>query len=60
MRVQLTTKERIIWFVRNYYETGMELDYCLDKLKDADLDNFHWYGKRLVIPKYKDEIKQHD
>lgn len=47
----LSQEERIKWFVSNYYETGMELDILLVSMKDADLDNFVWYGEKIDIPK---------
>ena len=47
----LSQEERIKWFVANYYETGMDLEILLVSMKDADLDNFIWYGEKIDIPK---------
>lgn len=53
MKKELTQKERIDWFIANYYETGMEYDHVQEVFKNADLDNFEWYGEIINIPKYK-------
>jgi hypothetical protein len=47
----LSQEDRIKWFVRNYYETGMEMELLLVSMKDTDLDNFVWYGEKIDIPK---------
>lgn len=53
----LTYEERVQWFVNNYYETGMEYENLLVRLKDEDLDNFQWYEEVIKFPKYKCEIQ---
>jgi hypothetical protein len=55
-RVKLTYEERIMWFMENYYESGMEKEVLMDNLKNEDLDNFKWYNEVINIPKYKDEL----
>jgi hypothetical protein len=57
MKTELTYKERIQWFISNYYETGMEYESLLITMKDEDLDNFKWYDDVLSIPKYIVESK---
>lgn len=52
----LTYEERIQWFMKNYYESGMEYLILLESLKEADLDNFRWYDEIIKFPKYKHEI----
>lgn len=52
----LTYEERVSWFIKNHFETGMELQHMLETLKDEDLDNFEWHGQTLLIPKFKGEI----
>lgn len=44
-------EDRIKWFIKNYYETGMEMESLLVVMKDTDLDNFVWYNERITIPK---------
>lgn len=56
IRKKLTYEERILWFVQNNYETGMEYSILLESMKDDDLDNFKWYNEIIKIPKYKDEL----
>lgn len=56
MRELLTYEERILWFVSNYYETGMEYGILLESMKDTNLDHFKWYDEYIRIPKYSDEI----
>ena len=51
MEKTLSTQERILWFIQNYYETGMEYDILKETLNDTDLDNFEWYGEKINIPK---------
>lgn len=51
MEKTLSTQERILWFIQNYYETGMEYDILKKTLNDYDLDNFEWYGQKINIPK---------
>ena len=53
---ELSYEERITWFFRNYYETGMELPIMLETWKVHDLDNFEWYGKKVKIPKYDKDL----
>jgi len=53
---KLTYKERIKWFIENYYETGMEYGILLDDMKNKDLDNFKWYDDIIKIPKYTNKI----
>lgn len=53
---ELTYEERIEWFYKNYYETGMELNILLDSMRNENLDCFNWYGDTIKLPKYKDEI----
>lgn len=53
MKRKLTYKERVEWFITNFYETGMEYSIIYDFLKDKDLDNLEWYGDIIQIPKYK-------
>lgn len=55
-RKKLTYKERIDWFVANFYETGMEYGIVYDTFKDKDLDKIKWYDDFIKIPKYKDEL----
>ena len=55
-RKKLTYKERIDWFVANFYETGMEYGIVYDSFKDKDLDKIKWYDDFIKIPKYKDEL----
>lgn len=55
-RKKLTYKERINWFVLNFYETGMEYDIIYDSFKKEDLDRIKWYNDFIKIPKYKDEL----
>ena len=57
MKRKLTYKERVKWFLQNYYETGMEYEFLLDDLKDKDLDNFKWYDDIIKFPKYINEIE---
>jgi hypothetical protein len=47
----LSQEDRIRWFVRNYYETGMEMESMVVAMKDTDLDNFVWYDEKIDIPK---------
>jgi len=54
--VELTYKERILWFMANYYETGMEYQHIFESFKDSDLDNFKWYNETISFPKYKSDI----
>ena len=35
-KIKLTYKERIQWFVNNYYETGMEYSHIYESFKDKD------------------------
>ena len=56
MNEKLTYKERIDWFVSNFYETGMEYKIVYDSFKDKDLDKIEWYDDFIKIPKYKDEL----
>ena len=56
IREKLTYEERILWFVQNNYETGMEYSILLEAMKNDDLDNFKWYNEIIKIPKYKDEL----
>lgn len=53
-----TYEERIMWFMKHYYETGMEYDLLLISMEGADLDNFPWYDDIIQIPKYKDELDE--
>ncbi len=55
-RKKLTYKERIDWFVANFYETGMEYELIYDSFKSEDLDRIKWYDDFIKIPKYKDEL----
>ncbi len=55
-RKKLTYKERIDWFVVNFYETGMEYEIIYDSFKNEDLDRIKWYNDFIKIPKYKDEL----
>ena len=55
-RKKLTYKERIDWFVANFYETGMEYELIYDSFKNEDLDRIKWYDDLIKIPKYKDEL----
>jgi hypothetical protein len=52
----LTYEERIQWFVKNYYESGMEYLSLLETMKNEDLDNFKWHDEIIKFPKYKHEI----
>ena len=56
LRKKLTYKERIDWFVANFYETGMEYQGVYDSFKNEDLDKIKWYDDFIKIPKYKDEL----
>ena len=53
---KLTYKERIDWFVANFYETGMEYQIIYDSFKNEDLDRIKWYDDFIKIPEYKDEL----
>jgi len=55
-RKKLTYKERIDWFVSNFYETGMEYQNIYDSFKNENLNKIEWYGDFIKIPKYKDEV----
>ena len=55
-RKKLTYKERIDWFVANFYETGMEYGIVYDSFKNKDLDKIKWYDDFIKIPKYKDQL----
>ncbi len=55
-RKKLTYKERIDWFVANFYETGMEYELIYDSFKSEDLGRIKWYDDFIKIPKYKDEL----
>ena len=55
-RKKLTYKERIDWFVANFYETGMEYQIIYDSFKNEDLDRIKWYDDFIKIPEYKDEL----
>jgi ribosome-associated translation inhibitor RaiA len=63
MEKTLSTQERILWFIQNYYETGMEYDVLKESFTDSELDNFEWYGQKINIPKkisYSDVLdKEH-
>lgn len=54
-RKKLTYKERIDWFVANFYETGMEYESIYNSFKSENLDKIEWYDDFIKIPKYKDE-----
>ena len=54
---KLTYKERIDWFVANFYETGMEYQIIYDSFKNEDLDRIKWYDDFIKIPEYKDELQ---
>lgn len=53
-----TYEQRVMWFLKNYYETGMEYDLLLISMEGADLDNFKWCDDIIHIPKYKDELDE--
>lgn len=53
---KLTKYERILYFFDNYYETGMEFAITLENMINEDLDNYEWYGEKIHIPKYSNEI----
>jgi hypothetical protein len=55
-KTKLTYEERIRWFIQNYYETGMEYSCLLVSMKDEDLDSLEWYGEKISIPQYREEI----
>ena len=55
-RKKLTYKERIDWFVANFYETGMEYQIIYDSFKNENLDRIKWYDDFIKIPKYTDEL----
>ena len=55
-RKELSQEQRIRWFFYNYYETGMELDLLYISMANEDLDNLVWYGEKIYIPKYSDEL----
>ena len=55
-REKLTYKERIDWFVSNFYETGMEYNLIYDSFRTKDLDRIEWYNDIIKIPEYKDEL----
>lgn len=58
MRIELTKEQRIKWFFKNYYETGMELNILIDSLKDKDLEKgIDWIGENVKLPKYLDEFE---
>jgi len=53
-------EDRIKWFIRNYYETGMEMESLRVSMKDTDLDNFVWYDEKIIIPKSSIEASSMD
>jgi len=50
---KLSYDERIEWFFKNHYETGMELCILKDSFKKENLDSIKWYDTLVSIPKYK-------
>lgn len=57
---ELTYEERVKWFLAHHYETGMEYEILLDNMRDDDLDNFKWYDDFIKIPKYFEELAEHE
>jgi hypothetical protein len=60
MREKLTYEERISWFIKNFYETGMEYLILLETMKNEDLSNLQWYDDIIRIPEYVDEIENYN
>ena len=56
IKEELTYKERIAWFVQNFYETGMEYPIMLDNMRNENLDKVKWYDDFIKIPKYTNEL----
>jgi hypothetical protein len=56
IRTKLTYEERVIWFIQNHYETGMEYSLMLENMKNENLDKVEWYDEIVKIPKYIDEL----
>jgi len=54
---KLTYEERIKWFFDYFYESGMEYELLLESMKDADLNNFEWYGDIIDFPVYVKDLK---
>jgi len=54
----LTYKERIYWFFKNYFESGMNYKILLSEMINDDLDNLKWYDAIISIPKTRTEVKK--
>jgi len=54
----LTYKERVLWFYRNHYESGMKYKKLLTDMVNENLDIFKWYDDIISIPKTKTEVKE--
>lgn len=63
MEKNLTTQERILWFIQNHYKPGLENEILKNTYTDSDLDDFTWEGKKVHIPNkisYRDSlIREH-
>jgi len=63
MEKNLTTQERILWFIQNHYKPGLETEVLKKTYTDSDLDDFTWEGKKVHIPykiSYRDSlIREH-
>lgn len=55
---ELTYDEKVEWFFKNNYETGMELEIMRDSMRDDNLDNFHWHGEKIQFPKMLSELNK--
>lgn len=55
-RPELSYTERIVWFLENYYESGLSQSRLIDAFIHEDLSNLRWNGDIISIPKYKDEL----
>ncbi len=56
IREELSYEDRVLWFMQNYYESGLEYEIMLNNFKNEDLDNLKWYNDIIKVPKYKNEL----
>jgi len=57
---ELTYDEKVEWFVRNHYETGMEMEIMRDSMRGDNLDDFYWYEERVEFPKMLSELNKEE
>lgn len=55
-RKELSQEQRITWLFHNFPGIKTNLETLLERLKNEDLDNFHFEGTKVFIPKYADEM----